>query len=163
MASAARLRAVLRPATRSALLWCLLGGSGCTLALDFRPSALLPALDAGDDRPEPDAPATDLPPAETFDDALVPDVATTTDTVPADTVPADTVPADIGVDPPNCGGRGTGGEPCCAGSRCNAGYLCTTWGDGGGAACFRCGGIREPCCGGGFCGPGRACAAGVCR
>lgn len=67
---------------------------------------------------------------------------------------------DTGVDPPGCGGHGGGGQPCCAGGRCNAGYVCVS--EATETRCQRCGGSREPCCAGGACEGERTCVEGRC-
>ncbi|MDP3218631.1 MAG: hypothetical protein Q8S73_31295 [Deltaproteobacteria bacterium] len=118
--------------------------AGCSLALDFGPSVLRPALDAGPDRTESDASRAD---------------AMGTSEVPGDaSMEDDAQAADAGgTDPWGCGGHGIGGQPCCAAARCNGGFVCLS------ATCARCGGSREVCCPGERCDANRECDRGLCR
>lgn len=87
--------------------------------------------------------------------------------LPADRPAAADVPsADAGAadlkdvgpqDPPDCGGAGRGGQPCCAADRCNDHYVCRD------RTCAPCGGNREACCADGRCDGRRVCEGGTCR
>lgn len=139
----------------------LLASGGCTLGLDFSPSVLLPALDAGPDGGFDAGSTGDARANGARFDALPVDT-NTGDRVAivesaGDVGRADVGEPDAGADPTHCGGTGSGGEPCCAGGRCNLGYVCLT------GTCARCGGNRDVCCPGGRCDAPRACVEGTCR
>jgi hypothetical protein len=132
--------------TRPGLLVFALAATGCTLALDFGPGVLLPPPDAGHDGTASDVVTTDR------DGDAGPEAGGD-----AGADAGHDAGHDAGGDAGPCGGHSSAIEPCCAGSGCNVGYVCTS------AVCMRCGGNRELCCAGDACGSPRACVGGVCR
>lgn len=135
---------------------------GCSLGLDFSPSVLLPPLDAGPNAARADVPAFDAPPSDAGKDRPATD-AGAHDAGAVSLVGVDVGARDAGApDADPCGGRGNGGQPCCAGDHCHDGYVCLR-GPASAGACLRCGGNREPCCPGDFCRDPRECLDGTCQ
>jgi hypothetical protein len=120
------------------------------------------AMDAGTDRGAPAAPPPDVAPGDRGSPIDVPapvDRGSPID-VPA---PVDRGSPDAGRDPPGCGGAGRGGQPCCAGERCNDGYVCRPERRESPVVCARCGGNDEVCCAGDRCDGDRDCEDGRCE